>query len=88
MIDEHEIICYSQAKIRKLKFYYTGKACKYGHRAQRYTVDKHCVVCKKIKNRKYLIEGGYARKYYRDNLDHISEYSKKRYLLKKLAGDT
>ncbi|BBI63407.1 hypothetical protein HSBAA_47130 [Vreelandella sulfidaeris] len=39
----------TQAKIRKLKFYYTGKACKYGHRAQRYTVDKHCVVCKKIK---------------------------------------
>lgn len=82
MFDNHEIITFSQAKIRKLKFYYTGIPCCNGHRTQRYTADKHCVECKRIKNRKYLIEEGYAREYYLENRKAILFNAKKRNSLK------
>jgi hypothetical protein len=32
------------------KYYFTGKPCKYGHIAQRYTCNGECVTCRKEKN--------------------------------------
>jgi hypothetical protein len=32
------------------RFYFTGKPCKYGHIANRYSCNKECVECRKIKN--------------------------------------
>lgn len=32
------------------RFYFTGKPCKYGHIANRYSCNNECVECRKIKN--------------------------------------
>ena len=43
------IISRQEAKQQNLKYYFTGKACKYGHTTNRYVGDKACVLCAKQK---------------------------------------
>ena len=43
-----EIILRAQAKALDLKFYYTGKMCKYEHIAERYTRTGKCRVCERV----------------------------------------
>lgn len=47
-----EIITRKQAKELGLKRYYTGKECRKGHIAERFTLTGCCLECKKIHNAK------------------------------------
>ncbi len=40
-----EIIQWPEARRAGLPRYFTGRPCVHGHVAERYTGDKHCVVC-------------------------------------------
>jgi len=42
-----------EAKAADLKRYYTGKACKWGHLAERHVSDRQCVECHRSQNRMY-----------------------------------
>lgn len=48
-----QIITHKEAKEKGLKRYYTGKPCKHGHVAERYTFYKDCVVCKNEYNKRW-----------------------------------
>lgn len=47
-----EIVSKEEAKILGLKFYFTGKPCKFGHVAERYSSNNRCYIChlKSVKN--------------------------------------
>jgi len=55
-----------EAKERGLKFYFTGKPCKRGHIAERYTSNGKCIRCEK----------DYQVDYYADNKEAIAEQRK------------
>jgi 5-methylcytosine-specific restriction endonuclease McrA len=81
-MDKFEVITLSEARKKQLMFYYTGKPCKEGHLARRYTKVRTCEVCKKkkgveyrSKNRKILLEK--RKKYYQENKDKWQEYEEK-----------
>lgn len=63
------------AREHKLKYYFTGKPCKYGHTVQRLTLTRSCVICTKVRKNKD------AQKYRDKNKEQIRikmlEYSKK-----------
>ena len=46
-----EIITRKEALSKGLKRYFTGKACKHGHVAERVTSTKTCVECKRAQER-------------------------------------
>lgn len=48
-----QIIKRKEAKEKGLKRYFTGKPCKHGHVAERYTTFKDCVVCKNEYNKRW-----------------------------------
>ena len=62
---EREIVSRQDALARGLKFYFTGKACKYGHVAERYS-HGHCVTCAKER----------ARQWRKDNPERAKENSR------------
>jgi hypothetical protein len=72
----------SEAKAQGLKFYSTGKPCKYGHLSDRYTTTYICVECAKIasidsyKNNKDMKYASW-RKWYESNKDIHHARSKK-----------
>lgn len=94
-----EIISRKEAKERGLKKYYTGKPCKYGHIAERWTGNKVCTECrhtspayeksgprKKVKRKYEASEKGKARrKAYREEYKNTEAYklSKAKWVLKK-----
>ena len=43
-----KVISRSEALEKNLKYYYTGKPCKYGHVAEYLTSSFACSVCRKI----------------------------------------
>ena len=43
-----EIITRAEAIERGLKYYFTGKPCKYGHVAGRFTSSSNCLECQRI----------------------------------------
>ena len=45
-----QIISRAEARARRLKRYFTGKACKRGHVAERRVSSWDCVVCKQVSN--------------------------------------
>ena len=47
-MDKPKRISKKKAIEKKLKRYFTGKSCKHGHIAERYTHDHYCVECHKI----------------------------------------
>ncbi len=57
-----EILTRKQAKALGLKFYFTGKFCKYGHKSKRNTNNGHCLMC-----------GNF---YYKLNMNKIKDYQK------------
>lgn len=48
-----EIITRKEALARGLKRYFTGKACKHGHLAERFVSQKLCCLCDKTNHQKY-----------------------------------
>ena len=48
-----EIITRKEAKEKGLTRYFTGKPCKHGHVAERYTIYKDCVVCKNESSKRW-----------------------------------
>lgn len=47
-----EIVAYAEAKSRGLVRYFSGKPCKKGHIAERYTVGRACSLCRLERNRR------------------------------------
>ena len=41
-----------------LKKYYTGKTCSRGHLSERTVYDKHCIICKRIRQKKHRLKKG------------------------------
>lgn len=75
--DDSTIISREEARTLGLKRYFTGRACKYGHTAQREVSNTGCVICRlKIYNDRGRI-AAYARKYRLKNKDAIESYRKK-----------
>ena len=50
----NELVSYVEAKAKGLKRYFTGKACRHGHIAERFVVSCACVVCVDLRNRKWM----------------------------------
>jgi 5-methylcytosine-specific restriction endonuclease McrA len=48
-----QIITRKDAKARGLKYYFTGKPCKYGHVADRRVDNSDCLICARKKQRRY-----------------------------------
>jgi hypothetical protein len=51
--EETKIITRKKAMEKGLKRYFTGKPCKHGHVAERYTVSRHCSICNYASGREY-----------------------------------
>lgn len=51
-----KIITRKEAKEKGLKRYFTGKACKNGHIAERLVCNKTCVECERIRKAKKKVE--------------------------------
>ena len=67
-----QIITRNEAKDLGLKFYFTGKVCKYGHLEDRRTSNGSCLGCeaeKEYKNKKIAT----AKRHYLENKDHRIE---------------
>lgn len=47
------IISRDEARASQLKFYYTGRPCRHGHIANRYTSNNICVECQAISNQRH-----------------------------------
>lgn len=87
------IISRAEAKQLGLKRYFTGKPCKHGHIAERYTVDSKCLTCvkesnvnrreldNKFKRDYYKSEKGKAarKKYSEENSDKIRQTKRNNY---------
>ena len=63
---EREIVLRKDALARGLKFYFTGKACKYGHVAERYSGNGGCLPC----------ANEHSRQQYKDNPERAKEISR------------
>ncbi len=83
-----QILKNKEAKKLNLKYYFTGKPCKYGHISKRYTKDRVCQECKKISGRKYYKENKdwiypkkkeIYKKWYSNNKDKKRDYRKRYY---------
>lgn len=80
------LISRKDALAQGLTRYFTGKACKYGHIAERRVIKGDCVACNREYDRKYYQDNreyyleygrGYSRKWYQDNREHHLEYNRK-----------
>lgn len=79
-----KIISRKEAKELGLKRYFTGKPCKHGHIEERYTSNKGCKGCLKVRSSEYRNENKdkvkESLKAWRDkNKDHVKDYDRKRY---------
>ena len=73
------IVTLSEAKIQGLTKYYTGVPCKHGHDTYRYTSDRACSTCVKIKVKKLsTIGGGNARRWAQKTEEQLQEIYAKR----------
>ena len=65
----NNIILRKQAKAQKLKHYFTGKPCKYGHNTKRLVSDCGCMECSRLK----------SNRNWKENPEKMKELSKKTY---------
>lgn len=76
-----------EAKAQGLEKYNTGKPCKNGHLADRYTITGICTECQKEKNKNAdkskIIRKPHDQTYYEKNKERISKRNKEKYKLKK-----
>jgi hypothetical protein len=75
-------LSYSEALQQGAKTYFTGKPCKYGHVAERYTKGATCVECVKEKARKRQQTQPeeyrkYQQRYYQENKSHVNAQMRK-----------
>lgn len=68
-----DIISFTEANEQGLKYYFTGKPCKYGHVAKRYASSGLCLGCMKRKNDK---QAAYKKQYKKDRAEHFRKLSK------------
>ncbi|WP_299726463.1 hypothetical protein [uncultured Endozoicomonas sp.] len=80
----------AEAKSECLKFYFTGKPCKYGHIVKRYVSTGVCFECKRLrgasdeskqKKKQYNLENAeaikqYQKQYQAENAEAIKQYKK------------
>ena len=80
MTNDIEIISRKEAKKRGLKRYFTGKACKHGHVAERRVSDGGCRECRAEYNNKNKDKEAKRKKdYYNQNKDKIADRDRVRY---------
>jgi hypothetical protein len=73
-----------EAKALGLEKYNTGKPCRNGHLADRYTSGGECLECCKIKNKDRDYDKTESnKKYYETHKEEISIKNKEKYRLKK-----
>jgi hypothetical protein len=65
-----EIISLAEAKEQGLKHYFTGKPCKHGHVCIRKIIDRSCIECNKIKQKKFAHK---ANEWYHNNKERAKE---------------
>ena len=53
-----EIISRTLALKKGFKKYFTGKKCKHGHLSERTVYDKHCILCKRIRQKNHYDKFG------------------------------
>jgi len=63
----YKIVLRKEAITNNMKTYFTGKHCKHGHIAERYTKTGNCSVC----------HSTYKKSHYQQNLDEYKERAKK-----------
>lgn len=74
-----ETISRKQAQSKQLGTYFTGRACKNGHIAERYTRDCTCVECKKERTSAYTRSGYFKQDYHKNKERRLAkgkEYAK------------
>jgi 5-methylcytosine-specific restriction endonuclease McrA len=91
---ETEIKTYKRLSLNE-RFYFSGKPCKYGHIANRYTCNGECVVCRKEKNvllkdkqdawaiKNKEQKNAKSRFFYKENIDKQRERSRLKWKLNK-----
>lgn len=75
-----EVISRKEAKAQGLKFYFTGKTCKFGHVTERYAGNGVCVECHSGQQAEYRqnnkkLLAGYNAEYQKNNKKRLSVYS-------------
>lgn len=71
-----EIISLAEARERGIKYYFTGKACKHGHVAERFVPNGTCTECIRLNDAKYRQKNAdklseRKAKYYQKNSEEI-----------------
>ncbi len=73
-----------EAKLAGLEKYSTGKPCKNGHMAERYTVNGTCVECRKeIAKRNVATRRLSTNNYYNKHKNEINQKKREKYNLNK-----
>ena len=80
-----EIISYAAARAKGLKRYFTGKACKRGHIAERFVASCACTLCTAMHTDKWIAENPDAasiraengRKFRAENPEYAVQWVKK-----------
>ena len=67
-----KLISHVDAELKGLNRFYTGKTCKYGHKAERYVNNGACVTCSAICCQQYYVThresvAKYQKRYYEEN---------------------
>lgn len=78
---DQKTITRAEAKAQGLKRYFTGRACKRGHIAERQTDNGVCVDCRRENDRRHYAEGMAAdgqvnKRKYANNIAHYREYGR------------
>lgn len=60
-----EVVSRQEAIVKNLKYYFTGKPCKYGHVDKRNTVTRYCHACRLIINRNNNKKNNVMKNYYK-----------------------
>lgn len=68
-----EILTLTQARKQGLKYYFTGKPCKYGHVARRYASNGLCLGCMQRKNAE---RAAYKKQHKKDRAEHYRKIGK------------
>ena len=68
-----KIITLTEARQQGLKYYFTGKPCKYGHIDRRYASNGLCLSCMPHKNAKHA---AYKKQHKKDRAEHYRELGK------------
>ena len=76
-----KVISRNDARELNLSRYFTGKSCKHGHIAERYTSTATCLICNDTRKKKYYQDNKESciesnRKWQKENKELVAKYSR------------